>query len=71
MTYLTMSSETNSQKVLSFQEVVTLVKVLRQIHEHFIKIYRSEPFGMDVEFKFMGEKRELSVKQARPYPFGN
>lgn len=69
MTYLSYSSLMNGETVLSFTEAVTLVRALQGIHEHFHKIYRDEPFGMDVEFKFIEEERRLIIKQARPYPF--
>ncbi|HPS30541.1 MAG TPA: PEP/pyruvate-binding domain-containing protein [bacterium] len=71
MTYLSFSSETGGTAVMEFDEIVTLVKALYVIHNHFHKIYRSEPFGMDVEFKLINADRKLTIKQARPYPFKN
>ena len=69
MTYLSDSSLTDNERVLSFDEIVELVTALREIHDHFHGIYRYEPFGMDVEFKFINPGRELVIKQARPYIF--
>ncbi|HSW60826.1 MAG TPA: PEP/pyruvate-binding domain-containing protein [bacterium] len=69
MTYLSFSSETDGTTVMEFNEIVTLVKALYTLHNHFHKIYRSEPFGMDVEFKLIDNDRKLIIKQARPYPF--
>jgi len=69
MTYLSFSSETDGTTVMEFDEIVTLVKALYALHNHFHKIYRSEPFGMDVEFKLIDNDRKLIIKQARPYPF--
>lgn len=71
MTYLSFSSETGGATVMEFDEIVTLVKALYTLHNHFHKIYRSEPFGMDVEFKLIDDDRKLVIKQARPYPFKN
>jgi hypothetical protein len=47
---------------------------MQAIHDHFRALLDPEGtdgwFAMDVEFKLMGEKRELVLKQARPYSFG-
>ncbi|RJO64865.1 MAG: hypothetical protein C4523_17685 [Myxococcales bacterium] len=68
MTYFSRSSLTQSDPVLSFEEIRELVQALKAIHDHFAPIYgRTEPFAMDVEFKFELPGRQLAVKQARPY----
>jgi hypothetical protein len=70
MSYLSYSSLNRGKPVLSFEEIVELVGYLRGIHEHFQKLYgAAEPFGMDVEFKLTLPSRDISIKQARSYPF--
>ncbi|HEY5959993.1 MAG TPA: PEP/pyruvate-binding domain-containing protein, partial [Polyangiaceae bacterium] len=70
MTYLSHSSLNGGEPVLSFQEIVSLVKSLEAIHEHYSRVYRGEArLGMDVEFKFVMPSRSLVIKQARRYPF--
>ncbi|HOH76593.1 MAG TPA: PEP/pyruvate-binding domain-containing protein [Myxococcota bacterium] len=70
MTYYSNSSLTGGDKVLSFDEIQELITALRAIHRHFESIYgNTQPYGMDVEFKFELPNRELVIKQARPYVF--
>lgn len=65
--YFSMSTLTDGAYVLSFAEIQTLVKALRQIHTHFETIFgNDQPYGMDVEFKFELPDRSLVIKQARP-----
>jgi phosphoenolpyruvate synthase/pyruvate phosphate dikinase len=70
MTYYSMSSLNAGKNVLSFAEIQALIKALKAIHTHFGTIYgNSQPYGMDVEFKFELPDRKLVIKQARPYIF--
>jgi hypothetical protein len=70
MTYFSSSSLTNGEPVLVFDEIRALVAALKAIHQHFSSIYgRTQPYAMDVEFKFELPDRTLVIKQARPYKF--
>jgi hypothetical protein len=69
------SSFTPSVPVLSDAEASVLVCNLYQIHQHFRPILDPEQedawFAMDIEWKLMGDARELVIKQARQYSFGD
>ncbi len=67
------------QSVLDADQIFTLGKALKAIHEHFKPAYGPKGdnpppgawYAMDVEFKFdapAGQKPTLVVKQARPHP---
>jgi hypothetical protein len=68
------SSLPGEHPVLHENEVSELACSMQAIHDHFRALLDPEGtdgwFAMDVEFKLMGEKRELVLKQARPYSFG-
>jgi hypothetical protein len=68
------SSLTDGDRVLSDTEVAWVYCSLRQIHDHFRPLLdpnRQNPwFAMDIEFKFIGPDRQLVIKQARPFSFG-
>jgi hypothetical protein len=63
------------QAVMSAEEIDRVMCTLSAIHYHFLP--RLDParenrwFAMDVELKLIGPDRQLLVKQARPYSFGN
>jgi hypothetical protein len=61
--------------VLSEAEMDHLACTLLAIHQGFLPLIDPEGanrwFAMDVEFKVVGEERNLVVKQARPYSFGD
>ncbi len=71
--YITHSTVSNGEPVLSDDEILTLVRHLKTIKDHFYVLYTKEEslsyskFGMDVEFKIDTEARLLYIKQARPY----
>jgi hypothetical protein len=68
------SSLTNGERVLSDAEASLVYCSLKQIHDHFRPLVdpnQQNPwFAMDIEFKFIGHDRQLVIKQARPYSFG-
>ncbi len=68
------SSLNRGVPVLSVSEVYVVACSLERIHEHFRQLIDPEQknawFAMDIEWKLMGPQRQLVVKQARPYSFG-
>lgn len=66
------SNINHGQPVLSKQESVRLGCYMQAIHSHFQPHFSQpkKPFAMDVEFKIDGPQRQLYIKQARPYVFG-
>ncbi len=60
--------------VITPDEVRALACALDSVQEHFRSILdplnESRWFTMETEFKFLGESRELLLKQARPFKFG-
>ena len=73
--YQAHSSLPHGNPVLSEAEVDVAACTLRAIHDHFEPILDpmgdNRWFAMDVEFKLVTPGRQLVVKQARPYSFGN
>ncbi len=61
--------------IMSDDELDFAACQLRAIHDGFRQLLDPERedafFAMDIEFKLVGESRELVVKQARPYDVGN
>ncbi len=68
------SSLNGGEPVLSDEESYRVACSLAQIHDHFRPLVdpdsKNSWFAMDIEFKFIGPNRQLVVKQARPYSFG-
>jgi hypothetical protein len=68
------SSLNRGSPVLTDEEAYRVACSLAQIHNHFRALidpnHENSWFAMDVEFKFIGAERQLVVKQARPYSFG-
>ncbi len=62
------------ESVLSLAESDGVACTLLAIHNHFEPLLDPEGmnrwFAMEIEFKFVGAGRDLLVKQARPYSFG-
>lgn len=60
--------------VLSADELETVMLTLKEIHNYFRPLLdptlENAYFAMDIEFKLLGESRELLVKQARPFSYG-
>jgi hypothetical protein len=69
------SSLNKAESVLSLPEIVSTACAMRAIVDHFRPIIDPEStdpyFTMDLEFKFLGNERQLLIKQARPYSFGS
>jgi hypothetical protein len=69
-----LSSFGNGKPVLTDEESQLLACNLQQIHNHFRPLVdpnrTNSWFAMDIEFKLMGSERQLVIKQARPYSFG-
>ena len=72
--YLARSTLTEGGPVFSSEEIVEVACTLREINDHFRPLIDpgrdNRWFAMDIEFKLLGEGRDLLVKQARPYSFG-
>jgi hypothetical protein len=68
------SSFGNGNPVLTDEESYRLACSLQQIHDHFRPLIdpdrQNSWFAMDIEFKLIGDERQLVIKQARPYSFG-
>lgn len=63
------SSLSPDTPLLSDAEVERLAAAARAVHAHFAGLYQKPlaSFALDLEFKFQGPERRLSIKQARPY----
>jgi len=72
--YYSRSTFSPDAHILSETESAQLWCNLHAIHEHFRPLLDPESknpwFAMDIEFKLMGEQRDLVIKQARPYSYG-
>jgi phosphoenolpyruvate synthase/pyruvate phosphate dikinase len=68
------SSLNHGDPVLTDEESQRVACSLVWIHDHFRALIDPEEknswFAMDIEFKLIGESRQLVIKQARPYSFG-
>lgn len=68
---ITQSSLNNNKLVMSETEIQNLANQLELIKMYFIKHTNSHKtfldFGLDIEFKLVGEKRTLYLKQVRLY----
>jgi hypothetical protein len=73
-TYNSYSSLTGGEAILSDEEIRALSCAQDAVQKHFKLILDPEDtnswFTMETEFKFVGELRELIIKQARPYNLG-
>jgi hypothetical protein len=71
--YVKYSKRNNGAPLMSNDEVVYLTGLLQKINAHFRPIFdpkmKNPTFAMDVEFKVsdMNGKRQIFLKQARPY----
>ena len=69
--YISNSSISEGQPVLSTAQVVNLTQQLSAIKKHYYELKTPDckynDFAMDVEFKFDGEENVLYIKQARPF----
>lgn len=64
------SSLSPDARILSDDEVQQLYKASRQAQAHFASLYDIDPYDLavfDMEFKFVGEPRNLVIKQIRPF----
>jgi hypothetical protein len=68
------SSLNHGDPVLTDEESYRVACSLARIHDHFRPLIDPEEknswFAMDIEFKLVGTSRQLVIKQARPYSFG-
>lgn len=75
LTYHSFSSLLNNEPVITPEEARALACSVDAIQSHFRDLldplYEDRWFTMETEFKFLGEERELLIKQARPYQLGN
>jgi hypothetical protein len=72
--YQSRSSFSPDAPVMSLEEVREASCYLGAIHEHFERLldptHENRWFAVDIELKLIGENRDLLIKQARPYSFG-
>lgn len=73
--YLTRSSLSRGAAVLSFAELQQLSCALDSIQRHFRPLLdpknENSLYAIQIEWKLIGPQRQLLVKQARPYDFGD
>jgi hypothetical protein len=73
ITYLSRSSLSGGEDVLSLEEQRAVACALRAVHEYFRPLLdpaeANRLFAMQIEFKLERDTRALVVKQARPQPF--
>jgi phosphoenolpyruvate synthase/pyruvate phosphate dikinase len=69
-----LSSLNQGKPVLTDEETYRVACSLARIHDHFRPLLdpdqQSSWFAMDIEWKLIGPARQLVIKQARPYSFG-
>ncbi|MDD9969059.1 MAG: lamin tail domain-containing protein, partial [Myxococcales bacterium] len=67
-------SSLTTDPVMTHMELERLVSALRLVHDHFRPLLDPQQeerwFAMEIEFKLMGDARDLIIKQARPHNFG-
>jgi hypothetical protein len=72
--YQSRSTFSPDAPVMSLEEVRFASCYLRMIHAHFRAkldpMRENRWFAVDIELKLIGEERDLLIKQARPYSFG-
>ncbi|MFT3925154.1 MAG: PEP/pyruvate-binding domain-containing protein [Myxococcales bacterium] len=73
LTYRSHSTLTQGKDVLASDEIRELACALGALHDHFEALMNADGknrwFTMEVEFKVVGDARDLVIKQARPFPF--
>ncbi|MBW1656396.1 PEP/pyruvate-binding domain-containing protein [Flavobacterium quisquiliarum] len=66
--YTSNSNLNNNEPLLSRKEMSNLFNVSRKIEEKMYRYWRKNQFHpVDIEFKIVGEKRDLYIKQVRPF----
>jgi hypothetical protein len=72
--YQSRSSFSPGAPVMTLEEVREASCYLNAIHRHFERLldptHENRWFAVDIELKLLGEDRDLLIKQARPYSFG-
>jgi pyruvate, water dikinase len=65
------SSLSPSEPIMTDDEISALYETATIVHNHFADLYGESPtiLAMDLEFKLIGEDRDLIIKQARPYSY--
>lgn len=66
--YTSNSNLNNNEPLLSRKEMSNIFNVSRKIEEKMYRYWRKNQFHpVDIEFKIVGEKRDLYIKQVRPF----
>ncbi|WP_026729150.1 PEP/pyruvate-binding domain-containing protein [Flavobacterium denitrificans] len=66
--YTSNSNLNNNEPLLSRKEMSTLFLASKKIEEKMYRYWRKNRFHpIDIEFKIVGENRDLYIKQVRPY----
>lgn len=66
--YTSNSNLNNNEPLLSRKEMSNIFNVSRKIEEKMYRHWRKNQFHpVDIEFKIVGEKRDLYIKQVRPF----
>lgn len=63
------SSLSPAQPLLSDAEIARLAALAQQVQLRFAGLYATSPraLALDIEFKPLGEERQLQLEQVRPY----
>lgn len=66
--YTSNSNLNNNEALLSIKEMVNLYHVSKKIEVKMYRYWRKNQFHpVDIEFKIVGDKRDLYIKQVRPF----
>jgi pyruvate,water dikinase len=66
--YTSNSNLNNNKPLLSMKEINNIYRVCKKIENKMYRFWKKTAYRpVDIEFKIVGEKRELYIKQVRPY----
>lgn len=65
--YTSNSNLNNNKPILTEREINLLYKATKRIEADMHRYWKKGYHPVDIEFKLVGEKRELYIKQVRPY----
>lgn len=66
--YISNSNLNNNKPLLSMEEINALYRVSKKIENRMYRYWKKTVYHpVDIEFKIVGEKRELYIKQVRPF----
>lgn len=66
--YVSNSNLNNNIPILSSKEINTIYRVSKKIENKMYRLWKKTAFHpVDIEFKIVGDKRELYIKQVRPF----